>query len=289
MLQKLLSSISDCSVDRSLIGDVDINVLDNDPDKSAEGTICGFKLKADLFFKINYFHYSEKGLSNVRNELFRIASKQNPDYIVSIDDDEFVTKDWLTELVNTVKATGGEIAEGPVIASFTDPVPDHISWWFRREDYADKQQVEIFRSGNYIIDAGFLADNNLEFDSRFNSRGSEDSFFGYNAMKKGAKIFWAARAVAYESVPAERANLAWIMKRRFRGGNNFMFKLIIEKQYSRILRKSFISIIYLIAGILTLWFILIPSKFRFWGLLKISEGTGSLSSLINISSKGYYD
>ncbi len=289
MLKKLLSSISECSIDKYLMKDVYINILDNDQDKNAEEIVSEFKLKADPFFKISYWYYPDKGLSNVRNELFRIASKQNPDYIISIDDDEYVSKNWLYELVSTIIITNGEIVAGPVIASFTEPVPDHVSCWFTRDDYPDKQQIDLFRSGNYIIDAGFLAKSKLEFDNRFNYRGSEDSFFGYNAIKKGAKIYWAANAIAYESVPKERANLAWLIKRRFRGGNNFMYKLIIEKQYTGILRKLLISVLYIFAGILTIWFILIPVKFRFWGLLKISEGTGSLSSLYNISSKGYYD
>src|SRR5215203_5420204 len=70
-LAQLLDSIADDSFDSSLIKNVDLVVVDNDADRTAEEVIHAFKKKNDKPYRLHYFSYTLKGLSHVRNELIR--------------------------------------------------------------------------------------------------------------------------------------------------------------------------------------------------------------------------
>ena len=53
-----------------------------------------------------------------RNELLNKALLFNPDFIIFIDDYEFVTPYWLIELLTTIINNNANATRGPVIAKF---------------------------------------------------------------------------------------------------------------------------------------------------------------------------
>ena len=70
MLEKLVRSIFSCNIDHYLIAHLDIVVMDNDVDRSAEPVIKSLiASNTNEFYHLHYFNYPEKGLSNVRNEI----------------------------------------------------------------------------------------------------------------------------------------------------------------------------------------------------------------------------
>ena len=71
ILEKLILSIADCNIDETLIKTINVIIIDNDIDKSAEPTILNLAAKKFEKFNLSYFNYPIKGLSNVRNELLR--------------------------------------------------------------------------------------------------------------------------------------------------------------------------------------------------------------------------
>ena len=87
MLKKLILSIIDSNINQSVVNDINIIVVDNDVDKSAEKIIEDMKERCYNFSGLHYISYSKKGLVNVRNKLFNAALEYNPDFIVGIDDD----------------------------------------------------------------------------------------------------------------------------------------------------------------------------------------------------------
>jgi succinoglycan biosynthesis protein ExoM len=287
MLKKLLWSIIECKINRSLIKDVNIIIVDNDIDRTAEIIVNEPETRSNGIFKLHYFNHPVKGLSNVRNELIKRSLLLNPDFIVFIDDDEYATADWLNELINTIVQTNGDMARGPVVAVFDHKVSEYISCWFKRPDYPDNSQVKSVTAGNLIIRTKSLIKLNIWFDYRFNNSGSEDSYFGVQMLSKGSKIYWATNALVYETIQGNRANINWLIKRIFRNASTFSYVLKLEKKYLQSLKKILVSALFIILGIFALILVIIPVKKRYWGILKLSEGIGGLSGLLSIKYDEY--
>jgi succinoglycan biosynthesis protein ExoM len=287
MLQKLLLSILDCEIDRAVIRDVDIVVVDNDADRTAEVIVRGISFQSNGLYKLTYHNYPVKGLSNVRNELFKIALTFMPDYIVSIDDDEFATKGWLNQLIQTITKNEAEIVIGPVIPVFEHNVSPYISGWFKYKKLPNNERVYFFWTGNFIISADFLLKHQLEFDDRFNKTGSEDSWFGVKARNSGARIIWANDAVVYETIPAKRARLKWLVRRSFNGAVSTVYMLKLQKKYLGIAKKTVVSLIYFMSGGLALAGVPLPFRWKYWGILKLSEGVGGFAGLVGFRFQEY--
>lgn len=287
MLKNLVLSIINCNLKKSLISEVSIIIMDNDPSKTAESTVNQLKEINSTSLTINYYSYPVKGLSNVRNELFNKALEFKPDYILGIDDDEYISSDWVTQLLISLNTTKGDISIGPVIPMFENTISPYISYWFKYPKLSNLQQIKFFWAGNYVICVKFLLKHELEFDMRFNTSGGEDSYFGVTALKKGAKIYWARDAVAYETIPYKRTTLKWLIKRCFNSAANFTFIFKLEKNYFGLLKKSFISIVYLLSGIMSLVLIPFPLRWKYWGILKISESIGGFAGLFSIQLHEY--
>jgi glycosyltransferase involved in cell wall biosynthesis len=282
MLKQLLFSIFENKIDTSLINEMDIIIVDNDIEGSAEAVVNEINENAGRAKKLLYFNYPVKGLSNVRNELMRQAFLLNPDFVIFIDDDEYVITDWVNELMKTIIENGADVVRGPVIAKLDENVSKYIKYFFRRSEYPDNSQIYNLATGNLVMRRRSLENFNVRFDNRFNSTGSEDSFFGIQIMKKGAKIIWSAKAIAYETIPEKRAKLSWLIKRYFNGAVTYTYILKIEKKYLSLLKKSIVSIAYFLIGIPALLALPFPFQWKFWGILKISESVGGFAGLFSI-------
>jgi glycosyltransferase involved in cell wall biosynthesis len=287
MLEKLVHSIFACRLDSQLIQQIDVLIVDNDADKTAEETVKSFLENPNPNFQVHYSNFPIKGLSNVRNEIIRQAMDLEPDYIVFIDDDEYVTTDWLLELLKTVINNKGDFALGPVVPEFEKKVPPAIAQWFTYYPFPDQKALDFIDSGNLIMRTQFLKDQQLLFDGRFNTLGAEDSYFGVTALKKGATVFWAKKAIAYENIPEKRSTLNWLIKRRFRGANTYTYIIFIEKKYGQVAKKILVNFIYLLVGLAALVLTPFPFKYRYYGVLKIAESLGSFAGLLNIRFHEY--
>jgi glycosyltransferase involved in cell wall biosynthesis len=286
MLMKLVGSIADCEIAPALISSVNIIIVDNDIEKSAKQVVS---VLIDRFsnYKISYFCYPFKGLSNVRNELIQKGLEHDPDFFVFVDDDEYVSVQWLNQLVKTIVNNKGDLTMGPVNSVVSSSVPPYVSCWLDRAVYPDNTKLAFIRSGNLIIRVRSLLKLNVMFDTRFNQTGGEDSYFGLQMIKKGASVFWAANAIAYETVPDNRANIKWIMKRYYNGANKFAYVLKIEKEKAKIVRKFVVSILYILIGTVAAVFTFFPIRKRYWGVLKISEGFGGVAGILTIRYAAY--
>jgi glycosyltransferase involved in cell wall biosynthesis len=287
MLKKLILSITECNINKSLIKDLSIIVIDNDIDKTAEKIVRELTDRFYGIHKLNYYNYPVKGLSNVRNKLFSKALELNPDYFVCIDDDEYPSSDWLNQLLLTITIIKADITLGPVIPVFENEVSPYISNWFKYQKLKNHERVKFFWTSNFIISVSFLLKHKIKFDERFNITGSEDSYYGVTALKKGAKICWASNAIVYETIPAKRAKLTWLIKRRYNGAITFVYILKLEKNYFGLLKKFLINIAYFLSGSMALVVIPFPFKWKYWGILKISESLGGFAGLFDIQYHEY--
>jgi succinoglycan biosynthesis protein ExoM len=287
MLEKLIHSIYACNIDKEFILIIDILIVDNDLDRTAEASSSKFKSECPSDFKLHYHNYPIKGLSNVRNEIIHRALKFEPDYIVFIDDDEYVTKNWLNELIYSVVSNDGNMAMGPVLPDFEKKVSLAISHWFFRPQHDNGDILDFIITGNLIMCSKFLKEHDLKFDPRFNTSGSEDSYFGISVLKKNGSIYSASKAVVYETIPEKRATLKWLLKRRYSGANTYMFTMILEKCHKKVVKKLIVSFIYFFSGCIFLLFLPFSFKYKYVGLLKIAEGIGGFAGFMNIQSHEY--
>ena len=287
LLEKLVNSIYTCSIDEKFISAVDILIIDNDQNQTAKATTSGLKNNCPFNFKLHYHNYPLKGLSNVRNEILEKAYLFEPDFIVFVDDDEYVTKPWLNELIYTIVNNKGDMAMGPVIPEFEVSVSKALSNWFFPPHYENNKKLDFIFTGNLIMRSKFLKEHQLQFDKRFNNIGSEDFYFGICVLKENGTIYYAAKAIAYEYISKKRATLKWLLQRRYRGANTYIYILILEKEFIGILRKIIISLIYIILGIVCLLLLPFKFKYRYIGILKIAEGFGGVTGLMNIRYNEY--
>jgi succinoglycan biosynthesis protein ExoM len=287
MLKKLLLNIKECNISNSSVKNINIIVIDNDSERTAEGTVNDLIAHFTGSIRLNYYNYPVKGLSNVRNKLFDQAFDLNPDFIVCIDDDEFPTTDWLNQLLTTITESAADIVLGPVIPVFEHNVSPYISYWFKYKNLNNHQKIDFFWTGNFIISSKFLLKNKIKFDDRFNFTGSEDSHFGVTALKAGATILWSKDAVVYETIPEKRAKLFWLIKRSYNGAVTYCHILKLERNYLELINKSMISVIYFAGGLLALIFLLFPFRWKYWGVLKISESMGGIAGLFGIKFHEY--
>jgi len=287
MLEKLILSIYASHINQNLISSIYIVVVDNDAERTAESAISQLKKKCVQPFELHYFNYPKKGLTHVRNEIIKQSLSFNPDYIAFVDDDEYVTENWLNELVKTMIDMNADIVLGPNLPVFEKEVPKYLSRWFDVHNFENNKRMQIVESNNLLIKSKFLIDYNLRFDSRFDQTGGEDTFFGVQAIQEGARIFWSHDAIVYETIPEKRATLKWLMRRIYRSASTFTYILKLRKSYIMLIRKFLISIFYLGFGICSLVFLPFSTKHKYLGLIKISEALGGFAGIINIRYKEY--
>ena len=287
MLEKLVLSIYASQLRKELIGSVNIVVVDNDVERTAESISIELKNKCPLPFTFHYFNFPKKGLTHVRNEILKQAMNFKPDYIAFVDDDEYVTENWLNELMKTMIHMNADMVQGPNIPVFEKEVPEYLARWFYVHNFETNTQLKSVATNNLLIKSKFLTDHNLRFDSRFDQTGGEDTFFGVQAIQKGARIFWSHDAIIYETIPEKRATLKWIMRRIYRAATTFTYILKLRKSYLKLIRKFIISVLYLAVGIFGLLLIPFSFKYKYWGLFKICAGLGGFAGMFNIRYKEY--
>lgn len=287
LLKNLINSIFGNQIVGLQLQKINIIVVDNDNKSSARSTIEDSRIIKPNIFNLYYYSYPFKGLANVRNELLKRGLETEADYLVFVDDDEFVTQNWLYELIHCVESNNAEAARGPVLAFNTTEMPKSIACWFKRESFPDNSQVNTFTTGNLIIKASTLVKHNVWFDKRLNHTGGEDTFWGVQLIKKGTKIYWAANAIAYEIIPPHRAGLKWLLMRKYRVACIYTYILRIEKQRFALLKKIIVSLIYIIIGSIASIAVISSYKKKYWGLLKMVEGAGGIYGAFGFLYKEY--
>ncbi len=287
MLKKLILSIFSCEVKLNLVKSIDVVIVDNDAERTAEKVTQDLISECPDKFSLNYFNCPNKGLAHVRNEILDRALELSPDLIALIDDDEYPATNWISELVDILYANDADIVLGPNKPVFEKEVHPNFAHLFDTIEFANNTQVDFVKTNNLIIRAEFIIKHKLRFDSRFNQTGGEDTYFGVEAVNSGARIFWAQNAVVYETIPAKRASLNWLVKRAYRGATTYTYILKLEKEILRLVKKVIVSLIYLLVGTLSMPLIFFPIKNRYWGLLKICNSFGGFAGLFNKRYKEY--
>lgn len=203
---------------------VAVAIADNDAAPSARARVQDIAASHPL--PITYLHAPRANISIARNALLDHARTTGTRLLVYLDDDETVEPGWLAELVRRWRDepdrdTGAGVVMGPVRAAYLPGAPG----WMARARIHDTLPViradGTVTSGytcNTLIDLADPATRDLRFDLARGRSGGEDTAFFADFLAAGGRIAFAPDAIVHETVPPDRASLAWLLRRRYRMG-----------------------------------------------------------------------
>lgn len=196
--------------------DVRFVVVDNDETPSSKELFE--ELAAKLAWPATYAHEPVPGIPSARNRAIKEAGSDG--YMVFVDDDETVAKDWLVNLWQAVKSTGGAFVQGPCEMRVE---AEADAWWldtlfFAQKDTPDGARIHESWTNNVIISLDFITQNNCRFDEKLSFDGGSDTLFFQDIVRAGGAGYFAANAWVSEIQPKSRLTWKWALNRQYRYG-----------------------------------------------------------------------
>jgi succinoglycan biosynthesis protein ExoM len=191
---------------------VRILVIDNDAEQSALNIVTEFRSRITV--RLDYKHVPGQNISMARNAGLEAATTP---WLVFMDDDEFASTNWLSGLI--AGRNGANAVFGPCEAIYGEGTPD----WIKQGDYhsnriTETEPITTGYTSNVLIDMAFVRRHRLRFALDLGRTGGEDTMFFRAMYRKGGVLKYASCAAVYETVVSSRANLAWVLRRRYRAG-----------------------------------------------------------------------
>lgn len=198
--------------------DFSLIVVDNDAAGPARETVI--RLKEELGLNIIYDLEPIQTIPAARNHALRLATGN---YIGIIDDDEFPPHHWLCTLYRAIQTFDVDGALGPVHPFFET----HPPAWLLKGRFCERPVYRTgtllhwnqTRTGNVLLKKDVFDKNNLCFDMKFKTGGSDQEFFK-QAMKVGCKFVSVEEAPVYEVVPQGRWMKSYYLRRALVNGFN---------------------------------------------------------------------
>jgi succinoglycan biosynthesis protein ExoM len=232
----LARAIDSVRAQRDIAVPDEILVVDNDPDGSARPVAERFA--AGPCVPIRCVHEPRPGISHARNTGVTESSGR---YLAFLDDDEVVEPRWLAHLFDALNRFGADAAVGPVLPRFPDGVEIDP---YRRGVYTRDARMPTgtpllrWNIGNSIFDKPRCFVGAEPFLPRLGRSGGEDTVFLRQMTRRGCKMVWCGEAVAWESVPRDRLEPGYLLRRAFRGAQTatFVCTTVKPRELGRALR-----------------------------------------------------
>src|ERR1700722_1691535 len=214
----------------------EILVVDNDPDGSAEPIVRVIAAQSPA--PIRYVREARPGISPAPNTGVAHAAGR---YLAFLDDDEEADPQWLAHFFEALQRFGADAVVGPVLPHF--PANAGIDA-YRRRVYTRDARVPTgtpllrWNIGNSIFDKARFFVPAEPFLPRLGRTGGEDTVFLRQLTRRGCKMVWCGEAIAWESVPADRLEPDYLLRRAFRGAQTttFVCTLVKPRELGRALR-----------------------------------------------------
>ena len=253
-------------------GDVEVVVVDNDPDRSARDVAEQFRSG----LKLTYVSEPEPGIAAARNAALRAA--ETHDAVAFIDDDEAAPSEWLRQMVEILDATGAAGCAGPVIGA----LPERAPWWVRRLRPHDSARqptgTEVLwpATNNALVRTPVLQElGTLPFDQEFGLTGGSDADLFWRLKKKGHVFVWSDESVVTEFIPASRLTFAWWWRRSIKQGNVSCRMMVRHRPRRVVLAIGVLRVIYgVVVGVPALL-----SAGRLGQFANLPKGIGTIRAL----------
>jgi succinoglycan biosynthesis protein ExoM len=244
LLRELLVGLSQLTFRKEPAPQIEIIVVDNDAHRTAE-PVCA---SVSLPWPLKYFVEERRGITHVRNRA--VAEAGAVDAIAFLDDDEVPAPDWLEELLSAQRHFRADVVAGPVLPRIAPGAPEWAKTGrlFHRPSFSTGQSLKICSTNNVLVRREVFL-HVPTFDDRFNLSGGEDTHFFLRARKAGHSMVWSQEAIVVESIPAERANLAWLLRRGYQCGNTWSFcELSLDQGFCVRVVRFFKASAYVVIG-----------------------------------------
>ncbi|MFW1677943.1 glycosyltransferase family 2 protein [Pontibacter sp. JAM-7] len=216
LLKTCLASLAAVSVQGFQLS---VLIVDNDADRSAESLVNGFN--ESFPFPLRYVCEAKRGIPCARNRAVEDVLQQGSDYLVFIDDDEWVEPDWLLKLFQLCQENSGEVVvSGGVMSELPTETPPEIRALFnkRLNSHARGKRLESCATNNVLVPMAAIKQHSLRFDESRPLAGGTDVIFFKEATAKGVRILKCPDALVHEIIPVSRTRLGWLSKRKYRAG-----------------------------------------------------------------------
>lgn len=264
---------------------VTLIIADNDP---ANPAFASAEAAQDVSrWPLVYIHEPRRGIVAARNRTLS-AVPEEADLVAFVDDDETVSPGWMDALLSTLRANGATAVQGPVEPVYAVPPPVWIEALgiFRLGPFAEGASLSFAATNNALVDARFLRRPGGRFDDRFNDSGGEDEEFFGRLLASGGTIRAAAHAVVYDTIPANRMTLVWVLRRWHRMGNT-LGRIALLRRRGRALRFAK-GLGALGRGVVQAAVAAPFSRPRsIGGLMEAARGVGMLSAFLNLHATEY--
>lgn len=157
------------------------------------------------------------GLTHARNRLFDEVQKKDCDWFIGLDDDEWVSPDWLDQLVLAIlNHTNADMFFGPCHYVYDDG----LSAFLAPEQFMilpPGSVPEVMTTQNFAIHKSVFCQKTgagLRFHSSFNETGGEDLEFFLRAQRHhGFNPVWVPSAIVSEERFGARSTLTYRLDR----------------------------------------------------------------------------
>jgi glycosyltransferase involved in cell wall biosynthesis len=287
-LDRLLAGLAGLEFRRVAAPEIVVVIVDNDAAPSGEPIVAAWRPR--LPWQLVYRHEPRRGLVWARNACLD-AVPEAADWIAFIDDDETPEPRWLEALLDVARRERAEIVGGPVKPRFEAPVPAWIERgaFFEIGPYRDGTPTTFIATNNALVSADMVRRHGWRFQPIFNLTGGEDQHFFLRAVEQGYRAVTAADALVWETVPPDRTNARWLLRRKFRMGTTLATIDVLRSDTWRSrLRRAGKAAGRITVGCCQLWLVLPEGKA---GLVKalshVAWGLGSLAGLLGLRYQEY--
>jgi glycosyltransferase involved in cell wall biosynthesis len=286
-LRRLLAHVELLEYARALT----VVVVDNDAAERAGQAVVD-EVSPGFPFPLRCVVERQRGQTYAYNRGFVESCRQSePQYVAVLDDDEFPSPRWLHEMVTTAVACEADLVGGPVF-----PVFDQPDCWLAKTSlyqprrYATGRVDMIYGAGSMLIRRDVLERYLDEpFCHEFAFTGGSDLEFFTRCRRDGRSFAWADDAEVFETTPASRTTLAWLLRRHFRKGTD---NTRIDRKFSRGARDAALRW-YKGLGLIAYGIVSLPAKLlagraaAATSLISVARGAGRIAAEFNLLYEEY--
>lgn len=211
MLRRLLAKVA--TLKTANLFTYSVVLVDNDELQSGKDVAVNARKQTGLC--VDYDMEPERSISLARNRCVRNA---HGELIAFIDDDEFPDQDWLLNHFRMLTASKADGVLGPVRSHFEGEAPA----WLVKSGILERRSLntgEVIRNsvdtrtGNVLIWKSVFTETGGYFDPKFGRSGGGDAVFFKRMMEQGKVFVWCNEACVFETVPPERQNRMYYLRR----------------------------------------------------------------------------
>ena len=268
---------------------VEVVIVDNDAAGSG-GPVVDAAREA-FPFTLRYVVEPARGIVAARNAAVAAASAGGPVAVAFVDDDEWPSRRWLTELLRVAEDTGAEVVTGTIEPVFDEEPPAWVraGRFFERPRHPDGARIDYARTSNVLVGPAALSVHEPPFEDT-GSDGGEDTLLFRRVRLAGHPIVWADGATVFESVPPTRVSPRWIVLRQYRYGLTRSAVLRrVGGSPGRLVRRAGLGVLTVLRGLLEVFAGI--AQFRSARLVKgagtVALGAGLVLGLFGVGHDQY--